>query len=195
MAGHRLNWMGAMLGLSLALAGAGCGDDDGNQPSPDGGGGMAAAGRGGSGGAGSGGSGGGGTGGTTGGTGGMGMFMLTCDSSVPTTATCGGTQCPAVTGISAMTCNVPCCVDDVCGTANTSAEFPRACSLAPAADPSCPSVSVMGFLELPGCCTDQGVCGVISTISNTCITESMFIDLPENPQPCGAEDAGTEDGG
>jgi hypothetical protein len=62
-------------------------------------------------------------------------------------------------------------------------------------DPSCPSAEAVGT-PLSGCCTPEGLCGVISTISGACITQSQFVMLPANPQSCeppASGDAGTED--
>jgi hypothetical protein len=69
-----------------------------------------------------------------------------------------------------------------------------------AEDPSCPPFdgTVGGMtIHLPGCCTPENKCGVISSISMMCITTSMYIDLPANPKACGGGDAdgGEADGG
>jgi hypothetical protein len=75
------------------------------------------------------------------------------------------------------------------------------CALPAQEDPSCPDYSGMAMgmaVELPGCCTADGVCGVISSLSMRCITSSMFLaDLMAGPA-CDAagDDAGMDsDGG
>lgn len=185
--------------LGLTLVGAGCGDDGGDD-SPQAGTGGGSSGSGGSageagssgGGSGTGGTGGAGTGG--GGTGGTGLPTVECDTSIPTTATCGGTECPAPSGPLAMfTCGVPCCAaGDQCGTRSAIMGMTTECAAPAVADPSCPAYEGMAMgmdINLEGCCTADNVCGVISSISMLCITQSMFLpDLQPGPA-CGDGDA------
>ena len=121
----------------------------------------------------------------------------TCDATVPTTATCGGTECPAPGMIAALTCTVPCCVNDQCGTMTAVEGMVGECAASAQEDPNCPPYEgdVMGMaINLPGCCAEGNVCGVISSISMSCITSSMFLaDLAPGPA-CG-DDAGDADAG
>jgi hypothetical protein len=157
------------------------------------------AGRGGSGNAGSGGSG--GSGGRSPGDAGMPGPMCTEDPP-DAPVTCGGVACPMPMG--ANRCLVPCCAsedgDQICGTRSTAMGFTSDCAAPPIADDRCPGVESQGR-TLVGCCTADNLCGIISTLSNTCITESRFVTLPEDPQRCdsgpGEDDAGIseDDGG
>jgi len=59
-------------------------------------------------------------------------------------------------------------------------------------DPRCPDRDFMG-MPIEGCCIDNK-CGIISALrGNTCITQSMLIDLPQPPPACDA--AGGDDAG
>lgn len=168
----------------LALSGFGCGSDDPATDSSATGGSTSTGGSSSS----SGGTIASGSGGstTTGG-----AFMLpfdaglpTCDMSAPTTATCGGVDCPALGGFAAFTCTVPCCTsDNKCGTQTAEANMaPTECMAPPEEDARCPSYQG-GGAALPGCCTADNQCGYISQLSNTCITESQILmDLAS----CGA---------
>ncbi|MDD9947467.1 MAG: hypothetical protein OXU20_40885 [Myxococcales bacterium] len=68
-------------------------------------------------------------------------------------------------------------------------------------DPSCPHYvgEAQGMpIDLPGCCTAEGRCGVISSVNDACITESRFLsDLAPGPDcdATGDRDAGMADGG
>jgi len=145
-----------------------------------------------------------GAGGT--GTGGTGGFMMAmCDPNAPTTATCGGTACPAPGGFAQFTCTVPCCTTaNECGTQTARMGMaPSACmvgngmnnGMQAVEDPSCPGyqgMTQMGMaVDLPGCCTTDGVCGAISDRSGTCITSSRrYTDLAPGG-PCNNDaDAG-----
>jgi hypothetical protein len=155
------------------------------------------AGRGGSGSAGSSGRGGNGAGGS-GGDGAMPGLMCTEDPP-DAPVTCGGVACPMPMG--ANRCLFPCCVSEdgeqSCGTRSTAMGFASDCAAPPIADDRCPGVESQGR-TLVGCCTADNLCGIISTLSNTCITESRFVTLPEDPQRCdsigepGEDDAGME---
>ncbi|MDD9964828.1 MAG: hypothetical protein OXR73_01280 [Myxococcales bacterium] len=58
----------------------------------------------------------------------------------------------------------------------------------PEEDPDCPHF-IAEFadmeIDLPGCCSEAGVCGVISTRSSSCITESSFLTELAPGEPCG----------
>lgn len=206
---------GAIVTL-LALAAVGCGDDDDHASKPDG----SVGGSGGSGshmdgGSGKGGTGGstmtgGGTGGSTvGGTGGMGLPMAMCDTTIPTTATCGGTACPAATSpIAAFVCSVPCCLpDNTCGLRRAYMDAPTECSGPAVPDPSCPAMATMGIpmmaapdagagMSLPGCCAPSGFCGVITATDMSCITSSPLLPNLMPGMPCGMDmDGGVDDAG
>ena len=186
-----------------------CGDDD--EPSDAGSDEDAATngGRGGRGGstAGTGGRGGrGGTGGSTGGISGRGGgsgtggMMVQCTEPAPTQpVVCGGQTCTAPTYMNNQ-CVIACCASvggqEVCGAKSTNPMFTGACEPPAVADPSCPDVDNQGT-PLEGCCNQaEGVCGIISTVRPGCITESMLIELPENPQACTVttpDDGGVEE--
>lgn len=221
-----------MLGLMLALgmSNAGCGDDDDSagDAGPDGsvdGGGNAGQ-NGGTGGKGAkdggmdSGTTTGGTGGrTTGGTGGTTMIPAgMCDTSIPTTATCGGTMCPGASGMGAnFTCTVPCCLpDDSCGLRRAYMTDPTDCAKPGVADNSCPAYmgqGPFGGMMLPGmdggsadagdaggsmytpCCATSGHCGIISSIDMLCITKSPILtDLMPGPACGEGNDGGTDAG-
>ena len=70
---------------------------------------------------------------------------------------CGTKHCTAPEGSTA------CCVDafgSTCGLMQGAG-----CVVAPESDPRCPSV--MGFLPMPSCCTDDNMCGIMSTFAGT----------------------------
>jgi hypothetical protein len=173
---------------ALALVAAGCGDDDQDADggardgsvdgSVDGGG----SGRGGAGGASNAGAGG------RMGTGGR-MSMNMCSPDVEPETRCGDTDCPAL-GANVAQCTVSCCVNDRCGTLNSNMNAPRECEPLAEPDPRCPDYdgpsSGQGGQNVmrQGCCTPDNQCGVISSLSNTCITSSPFLMLPEDPQSC-----------
>jgi hypothetical protein len=128
-------------------------------------------------------------------TGDSGIPMTMCDPTIATTATCGGTMCPASTSpIAAFTCSVPCCTaSDECGLRSAVMDAATECAGPAQEDPSCPGYTGMAMgtqVDLPGCCA-AGVCGAISTISMTCITSSMFLPDLAPGGPCGDDvDAG-----
>lgn len=212
---------GLVAAFVLLAMSAGCGDDDDNPSKPDGSvagnaghGGMdGGSGKGGAGGssAGKGGNSTAGTGGTTGaGTGGtMGLPMPSCDTSIPTTATCGGTACPAATSpIAAFVCSVPCCLpDDTCGLRRAYMNAPTDCAGPAVPDPSCPSRAGMAAPGMPpadggagnemlGCCAPSGFCGVITMTDGSCITSSPLLPDLMPGMPCGSDmDGGIEDAG
>jgi hypothetical protein len=130
--------------------------------------------------------------------GGMMFPGLMCTEDPPAVPlVCGGTECPMPTAGGFNRCRVPCCVEDagdqVCGTRNTAMGFETECAAPPVTDTSCPDVAFMGR-TLPGCCAPSHLCGIVSSISNSCITTSRFIDLPENPMSCDTGDPGTGEG-
>ena len=189
------------------LSACGGDDDGGGSTGTSGAGGGSAGSHAGTGGSsgGSGGSGGsagtstgGGAGGSTGGAGGMMLPMAMCDMSISTTAECGGTMCPAVTGAGAMLlCTVPCCTaDDACGTRNAVMGNVGDCAGPGVEDPSCPGYQgmVMGMaIDLPGCCHSSGKCGAISSISMQCIVMSTILTDLMPGDDCGS--GGDNDGG
>lgn len=132
----------------------------------------------------------------------FGDFLPDCDPDIPMSATCGGEACPSSQFLAAGLCEVPCCAErdgePVCGTRNTTLGATTTCVATPPPaqqDERCASAA-FGNTELPGCCTENGVCGVISPLSQTCITESVYITLPQTPVPCSEStlpepDAGT----
>ena len=135
------------------------------------------------------------TGGGAGGIGGLPMAM--CDTSIPTTATCGGTACPASTSMfAALTCTVPCCTDDdECGLLNAIDGMVGNCAGPAVEDPSCPGYQGMLMtmaIDLPGCCSPDGKCGAISTLTMTCITTSPILTDLMPGDDCGDD---SEDGG
>jgi hypothetical protein len=175
-------WLRLGAGLLIAFAMVACSDDssDGDSSSGTGGGTAVTGGTGGVGGTGGTSTGTGGTGGTSG-TGGTmttagTAAMVMCDTSIPTTATCGGTSCPAGAGLTA--CQVPCCAMDganeVCGFRVAAMDNVTDCEASPPEDPDCPDYD-NGNVQLQGCCYDGNTCGFISTFSNTCIITSMFL--------------------
>jgi hypothetical protein len=191
-----LTWKTLLITALACAALIGCGGDDEDGSN------AGAGGSGGSdnedGGSGNGGSGGssGGSGGNSGGSGGMGgsgggLPMLTCSEELPTSPiTCGGTECPMpmappIPGLDL--CARPCCTaDDACGTFNAVENMETECMAAAQPDPRCMDHEIMG-MTLEGCCIDNK-CGIISALrGNACITESMFIELPQPPPACGDE--------
>ena len=137
------------------------------------------------------------TGGSSSDTGGSDTATM-CDPNGPTTMTCGDVECPMPSDILLAGCVFPCCTTDgLCGTqGRTVGADPTACQakpLPPMEDPSCPHYQgdYMGMaIDLAGCCNDQNVCGVISTLTNSCITQSSVLTDLAPGGPCGDEDAG-----
>jgi hypothetical protein len=114
---------------------------------------------------------------------------------------CGDEVCEVPT-FAMNTCIAPCCIEvngkPTCGAKSTSTQFPAACSLPPVADPTCPVVAgAMGGAEMAGCCNAElGKCGIISSARPGCITESMFVEIPDQactPPATGDSDAGVEE--
>jgi hypothetical protein len=141
-----------------------------------------------------GGSGGGGMGG-----GGGGVALPMCTEEIPTTAVmCGGTACPMPMMFMGIdTCSRPCCVmvdgAETCGAKNANDAMPTECAPLPQPDTRCPNY-MQGAMERIGCCTGENTCGIISTITNMCVTESPLVPtLPETPPSC--DDAGGDDAG
>jgi hypothetical protein len=186
------------LGLvcALAVAGLGCGgdDDDSGMDSgtPIGTGGVGSGTGGtmsGTGGTSS------GTGGTRGGTGGSMVMTPMCDDTVPTTATCGGTNCPAASGMAALVCSVPCCLaDNTCGFKRARMGMVGECVPVGVPDPNCPDMMGAGS-TMEGCCAVSGHCGVISGVDMTCITSSPLLPMLMPGDACEPGDGGTADGG
>lgn len=194
-----LAWKSGVLALFACVALVGCGGDDTEDAAGSGGsGGSAGTEAGSAGTSGDGGDGGGGAGGTggSGGTGGAGGgFELVCTEDLPTAPlTCGTTECPMPMPVGGTdTCQRPCCVADACGTKSTAEAFPTECAVPAQPDPRCPNLDFMG-MPLEGCCTVDNECGIISALrGNSCITESMIVQLPPTPRACdavGGDDAG-----
>lgn len=216
-----MSWTGVrlMMGASLVLAlgSIGCGDDDDGMPADGGADTDASSAGGGKGGAGKGGSGGSGgssgstsTGGssgtgTTAGTGGVPGFPMgaACDSSIPTTATCGGMTCSGATGpLASFVCSVPCCLpDDTCGRRRAFMTDATACAAPAQPDPDCPDLMTAGFgmgmapmdggtggMVMEGCCAPSKLCGVISGADGSCITSSALLPNLMPGAPCGDDD-------
>jgi len=110
--------------------------------------------------------------------------------------TCGGVECPMTMG--GNRCLVPCCAaqdgEQVCGTRSTVMNFASECTPRPMADDRCPDVEYQGRTYV-GCCNAENLCGIISMLSNTCITESRFVTLPDDPQSCDSDEEPDEDAG
>lgn len=128
--------------------------------------------------------------GTAGGDAGFMIPMPVCTEPLPTVAiTCGGTACeiPQPLPIIGDTCARPCCAmgmtGEVCGTKGTVEGSPSDCVAPPEPDSRCPNLDYMGT-PLEGCCTAENKCGIISTLRNMCVTESMIVTLPANPPNC-----------
>ena len=195
--------------ISIATA---CGDDsDGtleDAGKPDGGG--ATSGSGGKGGGGKGGAtagtgGSGATGGSKGGSGGAGGSggsggtapTMECTEDPPASPfKCGDETC-TVPAYPNNPCVVPCCVEvdgqPKCGAKSTSEQFAAACALPVEPDPQCPAVNGGMGGDMQGCCNyEEGKCGIISSARPGCITESMFVEIPETTCSKPAEDT---DGG
>ena len=116
-----------------------------------------------------------------------------CDSTIEAAAQCGDQVCPALDPFSALSCSVPCCTErdgqPVCGTRTARTGMLSSCVAPPAPDPRCPDIPIEAFagMVLTGCCASGNVCGGISTLENTCITENAFLSLPADPPPCDGE--------
>jgi hypothetical protein len=142
-------------------------------------------------------------------------------SSTPTTIECGGDCSSAKLGFGMTSAYIdPCCTgedEDVCGIDTTflmSGNAGEAC--APRnqpgeLDPSCPAppaatIPVMGAMvpldAMPGCCRDNGVCGVmvdrvtagggllpLATLDLGCVDAASFFP-GEDPVPCGGAGTG-----
>jgi hypothetical protein len=93
---------------------------------------------------------------------------------------------------------VPCCIEvngqQKCGAKSTSEQFPAACALPAVPDSQCPAVSgAMGGGEMAGCCNSElGKCGIISSARPGCITESTFVEIPD--QACTGPETDTDAG-
>lgn len=196
--------------LGLTSIAAACGDDSDDSSTDAGGsgnGGKGGGGKGGKGGSGGSVSGSGGTGGTggtagkggSGGLGGSGGSTGTdnmCTEEPPSVAVkCGGETC-TTPEFPSNPCVVPCCIEvngqSKCGAKSTSNMFPAACTLLAVADPSCADVD-----DMQGCCNHaKGKCGIISSARPGCITESMFVEIPDKAcakTPDNEADAGPDE--
>jgi hypothetical protein len=134
------------------VVGSGCSDDaDDSAPSSDdaAGGSKSTAGDSAKGGTGGAKASSGGTGGAKAGAAGSGS------TSTAANVECGSKSCSSPPGGFAMAC----CADadkGVCGVSLMGAQ----CSVPEPGDERCPGVDVMGFVMLPSCCTDNGMCGI-----------------------------------
>jgi hypothetical protein len=45
-------------------------------------------------------------------------------------------------------------------------------------DPSCPTISLGGFITLDGCCMSDNTCGYVSAIGGGCVTVDMLRNIP-----------------
>lgn len=109
--------------------------------------------------------------------------MECTEEAPPSPFKCGDETC-TVPEFANNPCVVPCCVEvdgkPKCGAKSTSEMFPAACAVPAVADPACPPVSGGMGGEMAGCCNyEQGKCGIISTARPGCITESMFVEIPD----------------
>jgi hypothetical protein len=199
MQGLKGQWIGALgLTCAIGIAGWGCGgddDDSGMDSGTIGGTGGVSSGTGGTGSGGMTGSGGTtGSGGRSGGTGGM-MAGAMCDTTIETTATCGGTSCPAAGGMASAVCSVPCCLtNNTCGFRRAMMGAVTDCVPVATPDSNCPDM-MSGMTMSRGCCAVSGRCGVISGIDMTCITSSVFLPNLMPGDACEPGDGGTADGG
>lgn len=139
----------------------------------------------------------GGGGDNNGGGGGFDFPDISCDATIPTTVTCGGVECPMPAGAGTPPlCTVPCCLNDECGTRSANSFMPTECRVPAKTDDRCPPYQgmVMGTpVNLPGCCMPEGVCGVVSSLSQMCITSSPLLpDLPADPAPCDSASSGND---
>jgi len=206
----RFGWIQRGFAVALLCAAVGCGDDDGDGDDTTatggkgGDSGRAGAGTSGQSSGGRGGTGGrsAGRGGSTSGTGGT-APMQSCTEQPNANLKCGGETCVAPT-FANNPCVIPCCINvggqERCGAKSASAMFPTECALPAVEDPSCPDVDDGMGGALQGCCNPtQSKCGIVSSLRPGCITESMIIELPKEPQACtpdmGGADAGVEDAG
>ncbi len=134
--------------------------------------------------------------------GGFNPFAAECSEPAPTEpVVCGGDTCEDP-GSSSMFggagCVYACCFSqggtEVCGARDTTVDNEVACQPPPEADTRCPDYAGGGFgadaggtgTSLPGCCTPDNKCGVISSMRPLCITTSQLIELPATPQACDA---------
>jgi hypothetical protein len=180
-----------LLGSAVAIAGCGGDDDDSGDAGGVGTGGIGA----GTGGVGTGTGGTTGTGGMTGGTGGMSSVM---------SVACGANTCMGAGGgmtIPGIMLAAPCCVDMTAGTCGTMQA--GVCTPPPAADPDCPTVSVIG-MTMASCCAAGNLCGIdASMLGMGCVDFDMVraspfgaILMPPPATTCdGMPVAGEDDGG
>jgi hypothetical protein len=140
------------------------------------------------------------------------MPTANCSEEAPTEpVVCGGVTCEiedptgGMMGMFGGSCLFPCCAEkdgaDVCGAKDTTVDYEVSCQPPPEPDTRCPDYNPTQTTEAPdgsttdagfatgmetmaGCCTPEGLCGVISSIRPLCITKSQYIDLPDPPQPC-----------
>jgi len=139
----------------------------------------------------------GGTGGMTGtggrtmmGTGGRMATTVTCNTSVTSVASCGGTTCPAVP-MNAQMCTVNCCMNNMCGTQRalmTPTMMTTTCTVPAMPDSRCPSETVNRTMR-QGCCTADNQCGLISTRNMTCQPRNQ-VSSNLMPLACDETDAG-----
>lgn len=121
-----------------------------------------------------------------------------------TTVSCGTATCMAAGGGGGFAAfAMPCCLDEAAGTCGMSI-MGSACmegitGTPGQSDPRCPGIDVMGFIQLPSCCTDTGLCGIDASMfgqggcvdleSAKAMSSGQFpITFPE-PQACGDSDA------
>jgi hypothetical protein len=191
--------------FSLTSLAAACGDDSDDSPAEAGSGGQGGTGGKSAGGKGGGGGNGGREDGTAGvggksGTGGVdggGEPQNMCTEEPPTQAVkCGGETC-VTPMFETNPCVVACCLEingqSKCGAKSTSNMFPAACTLLADPDPACPAVE-----NMPGCCDHTlGKCGIVSSARPGCITQSAFVQIPNNTCAKSSDDndAGEPDAG
>jgi hypothetical protein len=98
-----------------------------------------------------------------------------------------------------------CCADEATSTCGTSI-MGNPCSKPVADDPRCPGVNVMGFIMLPSCCAQNGMCGIdasmfgmpgcvdLATAAKQAMSMGGGADLPA-ARACDGADGGAEDAG
>jgi hypothetical protein len=117
--------------------------------------------------------------------------------------TCGSMTCSAASG-GLLPLSACCLPDNSCGAtfggALAAAGSPCLSTATPVDDPTCPSVSIMGF-SLAGCCTIDGICGDdLSMLGLGCNSASSLLGGfggggatgdAGAPQPCGGDAGGS----
>jgi len=117
------------------------------------------------------------------------LGTLECQPAPEGPAVCGGVTCADVSADQVLLCIVACCTaDDTCGIqGRVDGQDATECmaELDAEADARCPDDAFVDGTEGIGCCTDDGMCGLIDPVFGLgCVERSEVYGVTLESQPC-----------